>query len=200
MATLDNQDKRLVVRRLAVFDRPSEVRDALKDRHGVEADLNQLAHYDPTTKTGQRLADKWKELFWQTREAFLEEQKGIALAHKSKRLRELEKQYYRLQGRLDELPEQNVLGKSEIEEDMREVLEQIAKECGGKYTRKQLLELMGEDGGPIETEEKSGGVQFYVPEEEDEEALRAQNPGGDGAPAGTGAPNAPESNDSGQNE
>ena len=63
--------------------------------------------------------------------------------------------------------------------------EQIAKELGGKYTRKQLLELMGEDGGPIETEEKSGGVQFFVPEEDDEEALRAQRPGGDGAPAGS---------------
>jgi len=185
MATLDSKHKRLVVRRLAVFDRPSEVQQALKDRYGVEASMAQLAHYDPTNVNGQRLAQNWKELFWETREAFLEEQQGIALAHKSKRLRELEKQYYRLQGRLDDLPDQNVLGKSDIEEDMREVLEQIAKECGGKYTRKQLLELMGEDGGPIETEEKSGGVRFFVPEEDDEETLRAQTPSGDGAPAGS---------------
>jgi len=180
MATLDNKDKRLVVRRLAVFDRPSEVRDALKEQRGVKADLNQLAHYDPTTKTGQRLADEWKELFWETREAFLKQQKGIALAHKSKRLRELEKQYYRLQGRLDELPEKNVLGKSDIEEDMRDVLEQIAKECGGKYTRKQLLELMGENGGPIETEEKGAEVTLYLPEKEDEEGLSAANTDQDG--------------------
>ena len=185
MATFKSQHKAFVVRRLAVFDRPTEVQSAVKDRFGLEASRQQLQHYDPTTKSGRALADDLEDLFWETREAFLEEQKGIALAHKSKRLRELEKQYYRLQGRLDKLPDQNVLGKSDIESDMREVLEQIAKELGGKYTRKQLLELMGEDGGPIETEEKSGGVQFFVPEEDDEEALRAQRPGGDGAPAGS---------------
>jgi hypothetical protein len=182
MATLDGKHKRLVVRRLAVFDRPSEVRDALKDRYGLEASMAQLAHYDPTNENGKKLAEEWKELFWETREAFLEEQKGIALAHKSKRLRELEKQYYRLQGMLEHLPDQNVLGKADVEAEMREVLEQIAKELGGKYTRKQLLELMGENGGPIETEEKGGGMQFFVPEEQDEEELR---PGGDGAPTST---------------
>ena len=196
MATLDSTHKRFVVRRLAVFDRPSEVREALRERHDVDPDLSQLAHYDPTNEKGQGLAQDLQTLFWETREAFLEQQKGIALAHKSKRLRELEKQYYRLQGRLGDLPDQNVLGKSDIEADMREVLEQIAKECGGKYTRKQLLELMGEDGGPIETEEKSGGVRFFVPEEDDEETLRAQTPSGDGAPAGSSpndaAPNSPQ--------
>jgi len=185
MARLDSKHKRMVVRRLAVFDRPSEVRDAVNERFGIEPDIHQLAHYDPTTKSGKRLADKWKDLFWKTREAFLNEQKGIALAHKSKRLRELEKQYYRLQGRLNAVPDAEVEDKNQIESGMRETLEQIAKELGGKYTRKQLLELMGEDGGPIETEEKSGGVQFFVPEEDDEEALRAQRPGGDGAPAGS---------------
>jgi len=185
MARLDSKHKRMVVRRLAVFDRPSEVRDAVNDRFGIEPDIHQLAHYDPTTKSGKRLANKWKELFWETREAFLSEQKGIALAHKSKRLRELEKQYYRLQGRLGQVPDTEVEDKNDIEAGMRETLEQIAKECGGKYTRKQLLELMGENGGPIETEEKSTGVQFFVPEEDDEETLRAQDPGGDGAPAGT---------------
>lgn len=180
MATLDSKHKKLVIRRLAVFDRPSEVRDALRDTYGVEADLSQLAHYDPTNEKGRGLAEDLETLFWETREAFIEEQKGIALAYKSKRLRELEKQYYRLQGRLEELPTQNVLGKNEVEAEMREVLEQIAKELGGKYTRKQLLELMGENGGPIETEETGTGVQFYVPEEEREDALQAS---GDGAPA-----------------
>lgn len=185
MATLDGKHKRMVVRRLAVFDRPSEVRDALKDRHGVEASLAQLAHYDPTNKNGQRLAQEWKKLFWETREKFIEEQKGIALAYKSKRLRELEKQFHRLGSMMDTLPDNNVMHRAELEADRREVLEQVAKELGGKYTRKQLLELMGEDGGPIETEEKSGGVQFFVPEEADEEDLRAQN-AGDGAPTTNG--------------
>lgn len=192
MARLSDQDKRLVVRRLAVFDRPSEVRDALKRQHGVEATLNQLAHYDPTTKTGQKLGSDWEELFWETREAFIEKQKGIALAHKSKRLRELEKQYYRLGDLIDDLPENNVMHRAELQGERREVLEQIAKELGGKYTRKQLLELMGEDGGPIETEEKGGGVTFYAPEEDDEKDLRAQNPAGGGAPLSTESQSADE--------
>jgi hypothetical protein len=72
-----------------------------------------------------------------------------------------------------------VLGKADIQAEMRDVLEQIAKETGGMYTRKRLVELMGEDGGPIETDGGGGGVTFYVPEEEDIDELAA---GGDGAP------------------
>lgn len=172
MATLKSKHKRFVVRRLAVFDRPSEVREALRTRYEVEADLSQLAHYDPSNEKGQGLAEDLQTLFWETREDFIEEQKGIALSYKSKRLRELEKQYYRLKDSLDDLPDQNVLGRADLLAEMREVLEQMAKETGGKYTSTQMLELMGEGGGPIETEEQ-GGVAFFVPEEADEEALRA---------------------------
>ncbi len=174
MARLKSKHKRFVVRRLAVFDRPSEVREALRERHEVEADLSQLAHYDPTNQKGQGLAEDLKTLFWDTREDFLEEQKGIALSYKSVRLRELEKQYYRLKDSLEDLPSQNVLGRADVLEEMRDVLEQMAKETGGKYTSTQMLELMGEGGGPIETEEQ-GGVAFFVPEEEDEEALRSSD-------------------------
>lgn len=183
MARLKSKHKRFVVKRLAMFDRPSEVRDALQNRFGVEANLSQLAHYDPTTSRGQDLSADLKELFHETREEFKEEQKGIAIAQKAKRLQELQKMYYRLKDSLEELPDRNVLGKADIEAEMREVLEQIAKETGGMYTRKRLVELMGEDGGPIETEEKSGGVQFYVPEEQDIDELTA---GGDGASEGDG--------------
>ncbi len=173
MARFESQHKRFAVRRLAVFDRPTEVQEALKDTFGLEASRQQLQHYDPTTENGQKLADDLEELFWETREAFLEEQKGIAIAHKSKRLRELEKQYYQLGDLIDKLPDNNVMHRADLEAERREVLEQVAKELGGKFTRKQLLELMGKDGGPIETEEKTG-VQFFVPEEEDEEALSPQ--------------------------
>lgn len=181
MARLKNSHKRLAVKRLAVFDRPSEVRDALKTRFGVEVSLSQLAHYDPTSSKGQDLSEELTRLFHETRDAFEEEQEGIALAHKSKRLQELQRMYYRLGDRIEELPEHHVMGKVELEAERREVLEQIARETGGMYTRKRLVELMGKDGGPIETEEKGGDVQFYVPEEMDEEGLRA-GPGGDGAP------------------
>jgi hypothetical protein len=182
MARLKSRHKRFVVRRLAVFDRPKEVRSAVNNRFGLEVSLQQLQHYDPTTEKGSQLASDLENLFWETRQEFIEDQKGIALAHKSKRLRELEKQYYRLGDLIENLPENNVMHQADLQAERREVLEQIAKELGGKFTRKQLLELMGEDGGPIETEEKGGGMQFFVPEEQDEDDLR---PSANGDPAST---------------
>jgi hypothetical protein len=66
MATLKSAHKRLAVKRLAVFDRPSDVRDELRDEFGVEVDLSQLAHYDPTTEKGSGLAEDLETRFWET--------------------------------------------------------------------------------------------------------------------------------------
>lgn len=150
MARLTSAQKRFIVRRLAVFDRPSEVERAVKERFGVEVTSDQLAHYDPTTKSGQRLASDLTQLFEETRRAFIEEQKGIAIAYKSKRLRDLEKVKRRLMEKLGDLEEMDHhLGVVDVLAEIRDTLEQAAKETGGKFTNR--TELTGEGGGPVET-------------------------------------------------
>ena len=146
MATLKSKHKRLAVKRLAVFDRPTEVQEALEQKYGVEATLSQLSHYDPTNDSTRRLADKWEELFWETREAFVEEQAGIAVAHKSKRLRELEKMVNRLWDRIDRLPDANHLGAAKVMAEIRHTLKQVAKETGEKYTNPALIREGGSTG------------------------------------------------------
>ena len=144
-----------------MMDTPSEVRDALHDQHGVDADLSQLSHYDPTTKKGERLASDLKELFFSIRERFVDHQFGISIAEKSKRLRELEKQMHRLINRMDQLDEADALiDAADMESKVREVLKQAAEEMGGKYTNR--TEVSGPDGGPIEQEH--GGVMVYLPD------------------------------------
>jgi hypothetical protein len=146
MARLKATHKRFIVKRLAVFDRPSDVRDALRDRHGIEVDLSQLAHYDPTTSKGQRLAPDWKELFHRTRERFLEDFTGSAIQHKAVRLRELQKQMRRLRSHAETLEDMgNVLGAADMEDRIRDLLKQVAKEMGGKYTNHSTTDITNTD-------------------------------------------------------
>lgn len=146
MATLQTKHKRFVVKRLAVFDRPSQVRDALKDRHGVEASLAQLAHYDPTNTNGQSLASDLKTLFWETREAFINMETGAATRYKARRLRELERIVERLKTKADDMAEiDNHLGEMEALAEIRDTLEQVAKETGEKYTAPALLRRDGQN-------------------------------------------------------
>lgn len=150
MATLRSKHKRFIIRRLAVFDRPKEVQRAVKNKYGIETSRQQLQHYDPTTTNGKKLASEWKELFERTRREFVEEQKGIAIAYKSKRLRDLEKVKQKLLDKLDDLEEMDHhLGVVDALAEIRDTLEQAAKESGGKYTNR--TELTGEGGGPVET-------------------------------------------------
>lgn len=128
MATLSSDQKRFIVQRLAVYDRPSDVRDALREEFGVTVDLSQLSHYDPTTRKGRKLAADLKELFQDTRRAFVDRFQGVAIRHKAVRLRRLERiadaaasmRNYRLE---------------------MDALEQAAKELGGAYTDHRTVDL-----------------------------------------------------------
>lgn len=142
MASLKTKHQVFVVTRLARFDKPSEVRDALREQFGVEAGLDQIVYYNPETANGgQGLAEKWKELFYETRERYLEDTSTIPAAHKAFRIRELAEA-------------------AEEAKDMRNyplmasMYEQIAKEMGGKYTNKQ--EHSGPGGGAIPFEWVNG--------------------------------------------
>jgi hypothetical protein len=127
MARLKSKHKRFVVKRLAVYDRPSDVRDQVRSRFGLDVDTSQLAHYDPTTRKGQGLAQDLQELFYDVRERFLEEYTETAIQHKAVRLKRLERA-------ADQFHD---MGHYVAEMD---ALEQAAKEMGDAYTNKRRVD------------------------------------------------------------
>lgn len=93
MAKLTEPMKIFIVQSLACFETPQQVADAVKSKFKVEIDRMQCAGYDPTKATGEKMAKKLKDLFYNTRDEFKSNVYGIPLANKAVRLNELQKMY-----------------------------------------------------------------------------------------------------------
>jgi len=139
---LTDSEKAFIVQQLACFDSPLTVAKAVKDEFGKDISRQLVESHDPTKKAGQSTAKKWKELFQQTRKAFLEDTAEIGISHRSVRLRAI----------------QRMADKAESMGNMvlaASLLEQAAKEMGESYTNRRLHEHSGKDGGPIHTENRT---------------------------------------------
>jgi len=132
MAALTESQKVYVIQALACFMSPTETADAVMERFGIEIKRQHVQHYDPTV--GPPPAQKWIDLFWESRKKYLEETEGIPIAYKAYRLRELQKMHDEAM-RISNYPLS------------REVLEQAAKEMGDAYTNRK--QISGPGGGPI---------------------------------------------------
>jgi hypothetical protein len=133
MATLSGEVKTYIVMQLACFDTPSVVADAVKDEFGIVVTRQQVEGYDPTKKSGEALAKRWKDLFHATREKFKADVSAIPISHKSVRLRAL----------------QRMAAKAEHMKNLplaAQLLEQAAKEVGEAYTNRQKVEHTSPDG------------------------------------------------------
>jgi hypothetical protein len=139
MAKLSGPLKAFIVSRLACFDTPSEVAEAVKQEYGLVLERQQVHFYDPNSAEGKRLSDELKTLFHDTRARFLEDVQAIPIANQSYRLRELQKLY-------SGNPKNPVL--------RADLLEQAAKEAGGAFTNRR--EMSGKDGAPISFNVVSG--------------------------------------------
>lgn len=122
MARLNDKHKALLVQALATFSTPSDARDELNKMFGVEASLDQVVFYDPTTANGVRLGQKWKDLFHETRERFKTEVGDIAIASKAYRLRQLDR----------------IVRGTKSPKLQMEAMEQAAKEVGDVYTNRRV--------------------------------------------------------------
>jgi hypothetical protein len=132
MAQLTDAQKTFVVVRLACFDQPSEVVEAVNQDFGVQLPRQQVMKYDPTTKSGENLSAELKELFHSTRERFLSNVQEIPIANQAYRLRELQKLY-------QTAPKANAHLRANL-------LEQAAKESGGAFTNKvQVFQQLARD-------------------------------------------------------
>jgi len=121
MATLKNNHKSLIVKELACFTTPSEIAKQLQEEFGVTVTLSQLSFYNPENTQGRyELSEKWRHLFHQTRDDFIEGIIEIPIVHKRYRLSELQKIYDTLYERGEYM-------------QAVKVLEQAAKEMGGVY-------------------------------------------------------------------
>jgi hypothetical protein len=118
-ATILTDDiKEFIVRGLARYETPSRVAAAVKDVFDVEVSRQQVFSYNAR---GSRLpAERWRELFEATREAFLADISSIGIAQKAFRLRKLE--------RFAEHAEERGW-----HDRAAGIMEQAAKECGGVY-------------------------------------------------------------------
>lgn len=123
-----------VVQALACFDAPSIVAAAVKKEFEVTITPQAVEAYDPGKRAGRNLAEKWKALFEETRQAFLEDTSKIAISHRAVRLRALQ--------RMAEKAE--TMGNIALAAQLHE---QAAKEAGDSYTNRR--ELTGKNGAPL---------------------------------------------------
>ncbi len=118
MPTLSDEMKAFIVKRLACFDTPSQVAAAVKANFDIEIARQHVYAYDPNSS--ERISPRWRELHAATRAAFLRDAAEIGIAHRTVRLRMLDRMtrnaeahnYFALAAAL---------------------MEQAARECGGFY-------------------------------------------------------------------
>jgi hypothetical protein len=139
---ISDEARVFIVQRLACFETPSIVAEAVRDEFGIDITRQSVEGYDPTRIAGKGLAKKWKALFTAAREEFINDTSSIAISHKTVRLHMLQ----RMALKADE--KGNIPLAAQL-------LEQAAKECGDAYTNRQRHEHTGKDGKPIETRDLS---------------------------------------------
>ncbi|WP_270310333.1 DUF2280 domain-containing protein [Enterobacter bugandensis] len=133
MATLKGEVKAFIVQSLACFDTPSQVVELVKKEFGLSITRQQVESHDPTKANGRGLAQKWVELFHETRKRFQTELSDIPIANKAYRLRALDRMMTRAEGMKN-----MALAAS--------LMEQAAKEVGDAFSNKQKVEHTSPDG------------------------------------------------------
>jgi hypothetical protein len=139
MAALAENVKLRIVQALACFDTPSQVAKEINAEFGIVVSPQQCELYDPNKRAGQKLSERYRQIFAETRKTFLEDTSTIGVSHRAVRLRTLQRL-------IDRAESQGNIGM------VSQLLEQVAKETGDAYTNRHKLEHTGKDGGPIKTQ------------------------------------------------
>lgn len=136
--SLSDEVKTFIVMQLAAYDPPSVVAESVKQEFGITVSRQLVSGYDPATKAGSRLGERWKVLFERARKDFRENTEDIPLANKAVRVRTLNRLA------LNAVDKKNAVLAASL-------MKQIAEEMGDVFTNRQKLEHTGKNGGPIET-------------------------------------------------
>lgn len=158
---LTDEVKRFIVERLASYDSPQTIADAVREEFGVTVDRRAVAQYDPerSLRPPSRALRAHFKLARQAYEAAVDK---IPVGKKAVRLRRLEAAYHRAVERGNEVL-------------VLEILEQAAKEMGDAFTNKRQVSL----GDPLE----ELSAMLGIPAEEIRAAL-ASGEDGEGADGG----------------
>lgn len=127
MAELTTEQKHAIVTLLACYIPPAEVVVAMREDHGVETDVAQIATYDPT-KLKFAAGDWARTMFAEVRARFHDRQVESPIASQAYRLSVLQRnlQYAMKTGN-------RMLA--------NQTLKQAAEEVGGSYTNEQRLKV-----------------------------------------------------------
>jgi hypothetical protein len=136
--SLPDEVKRFIINALAAFDTPSQVAAAVMDEFGLTVARQVVEAHDPTKFAGRNLAPKWRTMFEAARKAFIEDATLVPIAHRSTRLRALQRMAAKAEAK-GNIPLAAALNK------------QAAEEMGNAYTNERRL--TGKNGGPIQTED-----------------------------------------------
>lgn len=128
---MNDEIRVFVIQALASFDGPSQVVEAVKQEYGVQMTPQAVQCYDPTKYAGRNLKPKWRAIFEKARKAFVEDSSDIPIAHRSTRLRALQRM-----AQAAEKAKNYPLAAS--------LHKQAAEEMGNAYTNRR--ELTGKDG------------------------------------------------------
>lgn len=133
MAALKPEVKAFIIQSLACFDTLAIVGEAVQKQFGIKVTPQQIESHDPTKASGKGLAQKWVDLFHETRKRFQTEISDIPIANKAYRLRALDRMMTKAEGMRN-----MALAAS--------LMEQAAKEVGDAYSNKQKVEHTSPDG------------------------------------------------------
>jgi len=128
---MNDEIRVFVIQALASFDGPSQVVEAVKQEYGVQMTPQAVQCYDPTKYAGRNLKAKWRAIFEKARKAFIEDSSDIPIAHRSTRLRALQRM-----AAAAEKAKNYVLA--------AQLHKQAAEEMGNAYTNRR--EVTGKDG------------------------------------------------------
>lgn len=151
---ISDEVKTFIVTSLACFDSPSVVSAAVKTEFGVTISRQAVEGYDPNKTAGARVAPKWKQIFEQTREAYLGDVAKIGVSHRAVRLRIMQRMVDKAEGQ----------GNTAL---VAQLLEQAAKEMGGLYTNKQHIDQTTRD---LSAAQRPTVITFVAPQVEGWEA------------------------------
>lgn len=145
---LSDDVKRHIVQALACFDSPSVVVASVKAEFDVAVSRQQVELYDPTKHAGRTLSQKWRTLFEAARKSFVDDSSQIAIAHRSTRLRALQRMATAAEGK----------GNFPLAAQMHK---QAAEEMGNAYTNRR--EITGKDGKDLPTAQPAVAI-FALPD------------------------------------
>jgi hypothetical protein len=87
---LTDTQRAYVVKRLAAYDTLLSIVRGLKDEFGITIAFQSVAHYNAARPPDAKLAQRWKDLFWKTRKAFIAGTADTGFTDKPARIRQRE--------------------------------------------------------------------------------------------------------------